>query len=804
MRCFRQSLYIVLILCLVPAALLSGCRRRTPEKIKLVVWGLQSSEDSKGLDAAVAEFERRHPNIDVKMLSMGAGGMNPQKLMTAIVGKVPPDVIHQDRFTIGDWASRDTFRPLDDLIARDRDKPDGIRKEDFYHACWAEATYKGKVYAIPYNTDDRALYYNRKLFREAGLDPDKPPRTWDELLLYAKKLTVYRSDGGFKRIGFIPNFGNSWLYLYSWQNGGEFMSPDGRTCTMNNPYSVEALQYMVSVYDALKGVEAINSFSSGFKANELDPFLTDLVAMKIDGNWFLDGIARFAPDLDFGVAPAPVPRERFEGKGRFKGQPRFITWSGGFSLAIPRGAKHVEESWEFIKWMSSVECWRISCAAQKKYNLSRGRPYVPLMSANSRVNEAIFREFAPKSPRFRKPFRLFLDLMKVSKYRPVTFVGQRLWDEHVRAFDYATRHKQTPQQAMDEGTRVVQKELDKVFNRSRYRPLNWMWPLSIVAVAALSLVLFAAKKYRAYGPIGKLGQGETIAGYLFAAPWLIGFIIFTIGPIIASIIFSFCDYDVLHHARWVGLLNYRELLTDDWTKYTSKALFNAAFLAVFGLPLGLITGLLIALLLNTKVGGMTWYRTIYYLPSIVPVVANAILWVWILNPEYGLVNAAWRATLTQWFHLPAPGWLTSEAWSKPGLILMGLWGAGGGMILWLAGLQGVPQHLYEAADIDGANWWSRFWHVTVPMITPYLFFNMIMGTIGVLQTFDNVYIMTGGGPADTTLVPVLYLFNNAFTYFKMGYASALAWILFVIILALTIAQLKLAPRWVHYEADKER
>ena len=805
----RKS-HIILLAVIINTLLITGCMAKDAGKIKLVVWGLQSSEESKGLDAAVAEYERRRPNVDVRILAMGAGGMNPQKLMTAIAGNVPPDIVHQDRFTIGDWASRDTFMPLDDLIARDlrqtgrmgqagRTPP--IRQEEFYEACWAEACYEGKVYAIPFSTDDRALYYNKSLFREAGLDPDKPPRTWDELLTCSKKLTAYRKDGGFKRIGFIPNFGNSWLYLYSWQNGGEFMSPDGRTCTLDNKYSVEALEFMVRVYDELKGVDSINSFSSGFKSNELDPFLTGLVAMKIDGNWFLNGIARFGPDLDFGVAPAPVPRERLEGRGRFAGEPKFITWSGGFSLAIPRGARNVDESWEFIKWMCSEEANRISCAAQQEYNLSKGRPYVPSMTANRRVNETVFREFAPGALKFREPLRLFLDLMQVSKYRPVTFVGQRLWDEHVRAFDLATHHKKTPQVAMADGARTVQKELDKVFNREKYPRLNWLYPGLIVAGGMLLLAAYIRRKLREYGPIGKLGQGEAIAGYLFAAPWILGFLVFTIGPIVASIIFSFCDYDVLHAARWVGLLNYRELLKDDWY-YLSKALYNAGFLAVFGLPLGMATGLAIAMLLNTKVGGMTWYRTIYYLPSIVPIVANAILWVWVLNPEFGLINAAWRATLGNWFNLSAPLWLSHESTSKPALIMMGLWGAGGGMILWLAGLQGIPQHLYEAADIDGANWWSRFWNVTIPMLTPYLFFNLIMGTIGVLQTFETIYIMTGGGPVDSTIVPVFYLFNNAFTYFKMGYASALAWLLFVIILVLTVVQLKLAPRWVHYEAEK--
>ncbi|MHB1457950.1 MAG: carbohydrate ABC transporter permease, partial [Armatimonadota bacterium] len=290
-------------------------------------------------------------------------------------------------------------------------------------------------------------------------------------------------------------------------------------------------------------------------------------------------------------------------------------------------------------------------------------------------------------------------------------------------------------------------------------------------------------------------------GFLFASPWIIGFLVFTLGPILVSIILSFCDYDVLHAARWVGINNYRELMTDDW-KDLSKALYNAGYLALFGLPLGLILSLSIAMLLNTKVKGMTWYRTIYYLPSIVPVVANLILWMWVLNPQFGLLNAAWKITMSNWFNIPAPGWLASEVYAKPALIIMGLWGAGGGMILWLAGLQGVPQHLYEAAEIDGAGWWSRFWNVTFPMITPYLFFNLIMGTIGVLQSFEAQYIMTAGGPANATMVPVLYLFNNAFAYFKMGYASALAWILFAIILGLTLIQLKMAPRWVHYEAEK--
>ncbi len=782
----------------------AGCAKQDKREVTLVVWGVQASEETRIDVARVEEFERRHPNIHVSMLSMGAGAMNPQKLMTAIVGKAPPDLVHQDRFTIGDWASRGTFQPLNKYIARDRDKPYGVRKEDYYKACWQEATYKGQVYAVPSGADDRALYYNREAFREAGLDPDKPPKTWEELRDYAVKLTRYNKDGTFQQAGFIPNFGNSWLYLYSWQNGGEFMSKDGRTCTMNNPYTAEALDYMTSVYDALKGAEKLDAYQRGFAAlpPEMDPFLIGRVAMKIDGDWFLQSIARYRPDMDFAVAPAPIPKQRLEGKGRFAGQPKYITWAGGFSWAIPRGAKHVEEAWEFIKWMQSPEANLIGCAAQDKYNQSKGRRFVPRLSANLRVNDVVHAEYANRYPRFAAPLKLFSEMMNFAKFRPVTHVGQLLWDEHVTAFEFATRHKLSSEAALKLGTERVQSELDRQARAETYPIIPLVVPMAVLSAGiliAVGVVWFLARRA---GPVGRLMRGEAVAGYIFAGPWLLGLLVFTAGPFLASVIFSFCQYDVLHPPRWVGLLNFQTLFTEDWPLF-SITIKNAAFLAVWGIPLGITTGLAIAMLLNASVRGMHYYRTIYYLPSIVPIVASSVLWIWILNPDAGLLNAGWRMLLTSWAGIDPPNWLASELWAKPALIVMGLWGAGGGMILWLAGLQGVPQHLYEAAMLDGASGVQQFRHVTLPMLTPYIFFNLIMGTIGALQTFENVYIMTGGGPVNATRVPVLYLFDNAFRYFNMGYASAIAWVLFVIVLALTLFQLKMAPKWVHYEAEKK-
>ncbi len=777
-------------------------------KTKLIVWGLQTGPESAGLDAQLAEFEKRNPDIEISALSIGAGSMNPQKLMTSIVGGAPPDLINQDRFTIGDWASRDAFSPLDEFLAAEKGGKDPISAESFYPAAWKEAVYKGHVYGIPTNIDDRALYYNRKLFREAGLDPNKPPRTWEELQQAAKKLTKTRKDGSFEQIGFIPNWGNSWLYLYAWQNGGEFMSPDGKKCTLDAPQNVGALKYMADFYDMLGGYDKVNIFQSGFQSNEQDPFFTGKIAMVINGSWNLNNIARYAPDLDFGVAPAPVPAARLKGEGRFKGDDPFITWSGGASLAIPMGAKHPKEAWRFLKWMVSEEAAVLGASKQKAFNLRQGRPYVFDFTSRPEINQVLLQKFAPSSKSLKDGQSEFIDLLKVSKYRPVTFVGQTLWDAHVRAFEQACQHAQTPKAALTEQTNLVQKELNAAFARDSLPLFSFKWP--IITIAALCLFGLAFGGTRMKQQIGgsRMAKQETKAAYLMASPWIIGFLLLTAGPILSSILLAFSYYDVLHAPRYAGLANFHTLFTDD-RELMIKAFYNAGYLAIIGIPLGMATGLAIAMLLNMKVKGMNWYRTAFYIPSIVPAVASAVLWSWILagDPSKGLLNAVWSATLTQWFGWLPPGWFGVADWAKPGLIVQGLWGAGGGMILWLAGLQGVPSSLYEAARIDGASGWKQFRHVTLPMLSPYIFFNLIMGTIGALQEFDRVYVLGGGsggaGPLDSMLVPVLYLFNNAFRFFKMGYASAIAWVVFVIILILALIQFWAQKYWVHYESDKK-
>jgi multiple sugar transport system permease protein len=288
---------------------------------------------------------------------------------------------------------------------------------------------------------------------------------------------------------------------------------------------------------------------------------------------------------------------------------------------------------------------------------------------------------------------------------------------------------------------------------------------------------------------------ELAKGLAFASPWIVGFLVFTAYAIAASLYFSFCRYDILSPPQWIGLKNYSRLLLDD--EVFRKSLWSTMYMVVFGLPVGLVASLAVALLLNAKVKGIAIYRTIFYVPSLVPAVALATLWMWLFNTDIGLINVLLRKV-----GIAGPGWLTDPLWSKPALILMGLWGAGGSAIIYLAGLQGIPDHLYEAADLDGAGVLSKFRHVTLPMLSPVIFFNLIMGLIGSFQYFTQVYIMTGGGPQDSTLFYALYLFNRAFMDLKMGYASAMAWILFVITLVCTLIVFKTSAKWVYYEGEK--
>jgi len=283
-------------------------------------------------------------------------------------------------------------------------------------------------------------------------------------------------------------------------------------------------------------------------------------------------------------------------------------------------------------------------------------------------------------------------------------------------------------------------------------------------------------------------------GILFLLPWLIGFFAFTLYPMVISLYYSFTIYHSKRLPEWVGLQNYRDLLLDDkfWI-----SLNNTLYMVIIAVPLGLLASFICALLLNLKVRGQSFYRVVYFLPSIVPTVAGTILFLWLLNPQVGLVN-----TLLARIGIDGPNWMADPNWSKPGLILLGMWGMGGTIIIYLSGLQEVPISLIEAAELDGANWLQRLWHITIPMVSPITLFNLITGMIGMFQYFAQAYVVGGGdslgSPLNSTMFYSVYLYQNAFLFLKMGYASAMAWILFIIILLLTLLLLRVSDRFTYY------
>ncbi len=292
---------------------------------------------------------------------------------------------------------------------------------------------------------------------------------------------------------------------------------------------------------------------------------------------------------------------------------------------------------------------------------------------------------------------------------------------------------------------------------------------------------------------------ESIYGYLFVLPWIIGFLAFTAGPLVFSFMASFTNYNITSRMDFIGVENYQGLFTADNLFWTS--LWNTLYFVAFSVPLTTIGAILLSALLNQDIPGIRFFRTLYYLPAVLSGVGVYLLWMQLLDPGTGMVNL-----ILGWFNIDGPNWLFDPDWTKPSLILMKMWSVGGSMLLYLASMQGVSKSLYEAAEIDGANTWKQFRHITLPMITPVIFFDVVTSLIGGFQIFQEAYVMSSngeGGPANSLLFYNLYMWRQAFENFNMGYAMAMSWILFVIVFVLTLINLKLAPRWVHYEGEEK-
>lgn len=668
-----------------------------------------------------------------------------------------------------------------------------VDRVDGPHDLTLRSPYAKKPLALPPGRDQRI-----KIFDQDG---------------YALRLSAWDDEGRIKRVGFEPQHGNAWLYLYGWANGGEFLSEDGRTCTLDDPRIVEALEWTTDVFDAYGGAYDVVAFRKSFQTYAQDPFFINQVAMLIHGDWFLRDMARYKRDMDFGTYWPPVPQRRME-EGH-----RRVSWVAGFAYCIPSTCppEKLDAAWQLVKFLSSVDGGMVMNEHDAQRERGQGRLFTPRLMASRKLTEvqlATFVNVPEMPPRVRDAVQMHLDVLPYCRFRPVSPKGQELWNAQADAQDIAWNHGKEPAESLAFFNERVQRALDAFFAPPKGTVIQWghfVWAYLGLLVATAAFVYL---RHRARHRVIGYHRKEWWAGLGFAAPWMVGFVVLSGGPMLFSAVMSLTQYDVINPARFVGLDHYAAMFGVDWPDLggTAHVLSNTFFMGI-GLPIGMAVGLALAMLLNTQVRGMSVYRTLFFLPAIMPVVAASVLWIWVFNAQNGLMNwmldASGISAVVDWAHahlgfkLKSPiSWLTDPLTSKPALIIMGLWGAGASMIIWLAGLKEIPTQLYEAAALDGAGPVRRFFRVTLPMLSPYILFNLIIGLIATLQIFTQAYIMTpNGSPNRSTYFYVYKLFDQCFSYFNLGYGAAMAWVLFVIVIALTLLNMALSKKWVHYAGE---
>lgn len=734
-------------------------------------WEKWTGFEKDAMQAVVDDFNHSQSEVWVDYLSIS--GVNQKTLIATAAGN-PPDLAGVWAADIVDFADKGALLPLDDALARS-----SIREERYLPVYWqmgtasvveADGHAATHMYALVSAPSVLALHWNKTLFARAGLDPEKPPRTLAELDADAKLLT-HRAGTDISQIGFLPTEPGWWPYGWGYWFGGRPWD-GGNRILIDSPENRRAYHWLRG-YAESYGVQALQNLSSSFGnyASAQNPFLSGKLAMVLQGVWLGDFIARYAPDLSWGAAP--FPSESADGAP--------VTLADADMLAIPRGARHPAEAFRFMEFLSQeVETEKV-CLGQGKNS--------PLKE----VSEAFFEHH--KNPHIR----MFQTLARSPAAAAVPKLP--IWHEYVSEESNALSRtwllEATPERALRDAQARVQASWDRERQRAKSKPSRWpsLAPLVLTGLLVLGVIAFALRQARAWralrgGAKAARANASLLKGLLFSSPWLLGGALFVAFPVASAFVYAFCDYSVLSPPRYVGLANFEELIADDtfWL-----ALKNTATYVAFSLPLGLISALCLALLLDTRVRGSTVYRTLLFLPALLPTVANAMVWLWILNGEYGILNRALSVvTFGHWGNNVS--WLGDQRLAMPSLIVMSAWGVGQTVVTFATALEGVPGSLYEAAELDGAGLWRKIRHISLPSIAPVLFFNVVMGVSGGLQVFIQPYVMTGGGPARATLSYAMRLYENGFEYLRMGYACAMACVLCALIVTLTAAAHLLGKR----------
>jgi ABC-type sugar transport system permease subunit/ABC-type glycerol-3-phosphate transport system substrate-binding protein len=736
-------------------------------RTKVVYWEKWTAFEQVSIQKLVDKFNASQEKIWVDLVVVS--GID-QKTLVATAGGVPPDISGLWEHNIPAFAEKNALTALDEFLPGS-----GIGPETYIPAAWHVCTYKGKTWGLISTPAPIALHWNKKLFREAGLDPERPPRTFAEMDEFSRKLVkTDPKTGHITQMGFVPMEPGWWQWSWGYFFGGGLWD-GGAKVLADTPENEKAFEWIQSC-SKLNGVDAVQVFRSGFGnfASPQNPFMNGTLAMIMQGVWFGRYISEYAPNLEWGAAPMPV----------LKAGAAPVTWLACDMLVIPHGAKHPKEAFEFMAFLTRQE-------NIEELNLAHAKT-----SPLRKVSDHFYA--VHKNPYIRMFQKLSWSPNATAA--PQMSIFKEYDNEMKAAVEEVWLMKKTPALALVNVQERIQKSWDRELERRKHPSSNSirLLPLSLTALLVLGLGLALWRQERQDYAATRAGRirGKLRRGLLFASPALLGLLAFTLYPLACALVYSFCDYSVLETPRWIGLANFKELAQDElfW-----RSMKNTFYYALMAIPMSLLVALACALLLDSNVRGVNSFRTFFFLPVVTPLVANAIVWMWIFNTQYGVLNHVLE-TITFGLIKSVP-WLTDVHFAMPSLVLMGFWGVGNTVVILMAGLQEVPVSLYEAAELDGAGWWRKIWSIAVPSISPVLYFSMVMGIIGSLQVFALPYIMTGGGPARATYFYTMYLWDNAFSYLRMGYACAMAWILFIAILAITSTLKRLTKSQVHYTGD---
>ncbi len=734
--------------------------------ISVLHWG--DPNEGQIMADLVAAFERDYPRVKVKRIHVSAGEFD-SKLKTMFAAGDAPDLFYLKPESTPEMASMRLLTPLDAHVSK-------AELAEYFPKLLEVFRYDGQrsgagpLYGLPKDFTTVGMYVNLDLFARAGVAVPYDGWTWDEYAVAMRKITDLSTPGQ-RRYGGMLQLWDSTLLSIIWTYGGDFFGKDFRDVRLDEPEAQAALEMIRRLRLEEKTVYNATGIA---KDGGQEFVLGNIGAIGPYGRW-MTPVYRSIENFKVDFVPLPHAKE--------KASPLFTN-----AWAIGAGTKHPTESLQLLRYLVSPE-------GQAK----AGRLGLAIPSNRAVAYSEAFH--APgQTPANSKAFLDAIALGRLQQYPREPEFRQIVGEVTEQALQQGTIN-------VTDAAREIESRwlasLNSPLKTKQFAPMNWSTIGSIaLAVIAALVALFWWKVQRE--KIGALDRAQQRAGFAFVSPWVLGFALLTIGPMALSLVLAFAKWTAmtpLSEAQFVGGANFEHLAKYDAT--FGKSLWVTFYFVLLGVPLTQVAALAVALLMNAKVRGITIFRTIYFVPSVVSGVALATLWLKLFNNDYGLINTVLLKPLT-WLGIDAPDWFGLDAaWAAvPAFVVMGLWGVGGGMVIYLAGLKGVPESLYEAATIDGAGPMRRLVNVTLPMLSPLIFFNVVMGIIGSFQIFTQAKVMTNGGPGTDTLFYVLNLYRQAFEFHNMGYASAMAWVLFLIVLAFTAMVFRGSKKMVHYEGLK--